>query len=269
MKCEEVEKLMMDYLDKTIDDQGRIAVEKHLETCESCLDALKDSQKLLKLIPDDNMEMPDESLRINFYHMLHREMEKSRLEEIPAKVKEVVPWYSNKPFLIAAGIALMLCGTFLGVYIRLENGESMRTQEIGQLQNQVNDLRKNALLTMLKDESSSHRLEGISYTDDINKPDDTIIKALLNTLNNDKNVNVRLAAAYSLSKFTDERIVCDSLIASLPKQNEPIIQITIINILVGVKEKSALKTIQKMIDNQNVIDEVKIVAQNGAKELML
>lgn len=269
MKCVEIETMMMDYLENTIDDKDRKAIEKHLETCESCLDTLRQCQKLLKMMPSDNMEHPDESLRINFYHMLHKEMERSDNEPIKAHVKQLNTWYSNKPFLVAAGIALLLCGTFIGILIRPDNRNSLRSHDISQLQNQVNDLRKTTMLTMLKDESSSHRLEGISYADDIRKPDDTILNALFSTLNNDKNVNVRLAAAYSLSKFTDERMVCDSLIASLPKQNEPIIQITIINILVGIKEKSALKTIKKMIDNQNVIDEVKVVAQNGAKELML
>lgn len=269
MKCEDIETMMMDYLENNIDDHGRKAIEKHLETCESCLDSLRDAQKLLKMIPQADMEIPDESLRINFYHMLHREMEKIESQDNKLPERQIVPWYSNKPFLVAAGIAILLCGTFLGTMMKSGNQNTSGFQKISQLETEVNDLRKNTMLTMLRDESSSQRLEGISYADDMQKPDYQIITALINTLNNDKNVNVRLASAYSLSKFTDDRMVCDSLIASLPKQEEPIIQITIINILVGIKEKNALKTIQKMLDNKEIINEVKVVAQNGARELML
>ena len=50
MKCEEVEKLMIDYLDKNLEEDIRQEIEKHIETCEKCLDDLKDSQQVLKLL---------------------------------------------------------------------------------------------------------------------------------------------------------------------------------------------------------------------------
>ena len=85
MKCEEVDKLMLDYLDKNLDDHLTREIEKHLETCERCLDELKDSQQVLNLISEDEMEKPDDSLRINFYHMLHSEIKKEEVKIAPVK----------------------------------------------------------------------------------------------------------------------------------------------------------------------------------------
>ena len=80
MKCEDVEQAMIDYLDNTLDKAHRDEVEKHLETCERCLDELKDFQQILQTVDSTEMEQPDETLRINFYHMLHGEMNKQALQ---------------------------------------------------------------------------------------------------------------------------------------------------------------------------------------------
>ena len=130
-------------------------------------------------------------------------------------------------------------------------------------------MKRNAMYTMLKEESSSYRLQGVSYAEELGPRDDMIIGTLINILNTDKNTNVRLAAAFSLSKWTDKRIVCDSLVASLPRQTDPILQITLINILVEMREKSALRPIQNLVNDKRTINEVRTIAEKGAKELSL
>jgi len=104
--------------------------------------------------------------------------------------------------------------------------------------------------------------------EELDKPDQNVIDVLVKTLNNDKNVNVRMAAAYALSKFADQRTVCDSLVKSLSLQRDPILQVTLINILAERKEKSALKPIQEIIANRSTMKEVKAVAQNSLRILM-
>jgi HEAT repeat protein len=121
---------------------------------------------------------------------------------------------------------------------------------------------------MLKEESSSDRIQAVRYVEDIDKPDQNVIGVLVKTLNNDKNVNVRMAAAYALSKFADQRLVVDSLVKSLSLQRDPILQITLINILAEKKEKSALKPIQEIIANRSTLKEVRTVAQNSIRVLM-
>jgi hypothetical protein len=77
-----------------------------------------------------------------------------------------------------------------------------------------------------------------------------------------------MAAAYALSKFADQRAVCDSLVKSLSVQSDPILQVTLINILVERKEKSALRPIQQIIGNKSTLKEVRAVAENSLRVLM-
>jgi HEAT repeat protein len=121
---------------------------------------------------------------------------------------------------------------------------------------------------MLKDESSSDRIQAVSYAGDLSSPDQNVIDELIKTLNNDKNVNVRMAAAYALSKFANQRAVTDSLVKSLSLQSDPILQVTLINILAERKEKSALRPVQEIISNKKTLKEVRAVAENSLRVLI-
>ena len=268
MKCEEVEVLMIDYLDSKLSKEQNMDIEKHLETCERCLDELRDIQQVMQIISRDEMVKPDESLRINFYHMLHNEIKKYEGKNPSANQAMNVHWYNRSSYRIAAGIALLICGTFLGALINSGIRNSGQAQQISQLRSEITSLKKTAMFTMLKDASSSFRIQAVNYADELDSPDDNIIEALIKTLNSDKNVNVRMAAAYALAKFADQPSVCDSLVKSLSLQSDPILQITLINILVEKKEKSAIEPIQRIIKEKGTLEEVKTVAENGVKQLI-
>ena len=267
MKCEEVDILILEYLDDNLDDTQRQGIEKHLESCERCLDVIKESQKLMHLISATELVKPDESMRINFYHMLYSEIKKSELTYKPS-IKDSTPWYSMAQYRIAAGIALLLCGTFLGVYIQSGIIRSKNSSEINQLHSEVIELKKDVFFTMLKTESSSNRIQAVNYADALEYPDMPVIDVLIETLNNDKNVNVRMAAAYALAKFTDQKSVSDSLVQSLSKQVDPILQVTLINILVDRKERSAIQQLERIIKDESTLNEVRDVAENGVRQLI-
>jgi hypothetical protein len=268
MKCEEVELKMVDYLDNNLDSDSRQEIEKHLETCERCLDGLNESQQILNHFHKNEIVKPDDSLRINFYHMLHSEMKKSEEKVKIIEYKTQKPWYINSNYRVAAGIALLLCGTFIGLILHRGFGNSYTSDELKNLQSEVSALKKTAMFTMLKEESSSDRIQAVRYVEDIDNPDQNMIEVLIKTLNSDKNVNVRIAAAYALSKFSDRQAVCDSLVKSLSLQSDPILQVTLINILVERKEKSALRPIQEIISNKGTLKEVRAVAENSLRVLI-
>jgi hypothetical protein len=267
MKCEEVDGLMFDYLDRKLNDDQVREIENHLSTCEKCLADLMETQKVLTALKDEPLETPADSLRINFYHMLHGEI--NRREYQNRIIPVPVAWYNSWSFRIAAGLAIFVLGTFLGIFTGKPGSGKVTAQQIHQLQSDVTDLRKAAMFSMLKEESSSYRIQGISYVDEMSRPDQNVISALFRTLNTDKSSNVRLAALYAIDKFSDQKSICDSLVESLALQTDPLLQITLINMLVEKREKSALRLMQQIIDNKGTISEVKTVAEKGVKLLTI
>lgn len=214
------------------------------------------------------MEQPDETLRINFYHMLHGEMNKQTLQNrenpvIPLSVRRSYPWMK-----IAAALALLIAGTFIGLTLHFVLNRQQEGAQVASMKTEVQAMKELMMLNLLKQESPSQRLQAVNYTDDIHAPDIKVLNALTETLNNDRNINVRLAAAYSLAKYADRQSVRDSLVVSLSRQTEPIIQVVLMNILVEKKETSAIKPIQKIMSNEKSMKEVKDVAQKGLKILL-
>lgn len=264
MKCEEVENMMIDYLDRNLPGDLIPEIEKHLETCERCLDIFNESQQVTALLSKDKMDQPDDNLRINFYHMLHTEIKKN--EPQMTTMKPRLSWYNVGGYRMAASVALLIAGTFIGIFIKSGINNSY-TAVLKQLHSEIYDLKKTTMISMLQNSSSSERLQAVSYANDFEAADPNIISVLVKTLNEDKNVNVRMAAAYALSKYRDQA-VSDSLVASLSSQTEPILQVTLINILADRKEKSAIETVQKIIANKSTLKEVRDVAENSLHVLI-
>ena len=124
------------------------------------------------------------------------------------------------------------------------------------------------MLSKLDQSSPSLRIQAVNYMNEISSPDPNVINALINTMNTDENSNVRLAATTALSRFTDEDIVRDALIESLTIQDDPMVQITLINIMIGMHETKAKSYIEQIASNENTNKSVKSIAQRGIEILI-
>lgn len=115
--------------------------------------------------------------------------------------------------------------------------------------------------------SASERIQAVNQSSELNHADKDIIRLLINTLNFDQNINVRLAACQALLHFENEPLVNEALIQSLGIQTDPNVQITLIEALVTLKEKRAVDQFQQVASNQKVIDIVRQKAKEGLGRL--
>ncbi|MBD2753626.1 HEAT repeat domain-containing protein [Spirosoma validum] len=116
--------------------------------------------------------------------------------------------------------------------------------------------------------SASERIQAVNQSSELTQADQEITQLLLNTLNFDANVNVRLAACQALTRFENEPGVRDGLIQSLKIQTDPNVQITLIDVLVTIKEKRAVAEMQRLAQNQQALEAVRLKAEEGANNLI-
>src|SRR5947199_292919 len=83
--------------------------------------------------------------------------------------------------------------------------------------------------------------QGANVALKIVKADDEVVNALVKSMHSDPNTNVRLAALEALTKFRAQPHVRKVLIESLAIQKDPVVQIALIQLLVQMKEKDAVK----------------------------
>ena len=99
------------------------------------------------------------------------------------------------------------------------------------------------------------------------KADDQIVLALTKTMNEDPNTNVRLVALEALGKFHQQDYIRKALIASLATQKDPIVQIALIRLMVQIKEKEAMKELQRITNDEESLPAVKDEAHAGILKL--
>ena len=269
MNCEQVRQLLPEFIDGTLDSSTKGEVDRHLLTCPECSRETSELQILFATMENSRPIRPSMALREQFEAMLHAEesaVEASKRREDAKNGKVVsMQWFSALG-KVGVAAAILLAGIGIGCTISQRSGTTS-SKEIGELKNSIKDVKETLMLNMLNNESASDRIKAVSYTEDLSSPNQRVIDALENTLNNDKNINVRLAALYSLGKYSDIPSVSDSLVASLSRQKEPIIQIVLINLLGEKKNTKAIGPIQQILRDQKTIPEVKDIARKELNKL--
>lgn len=120
------------------------------------------------------------------------------------------------------------------------------------------DQRREMLFASLNNmESASTRIAAAMKAYDMKNADKEIVDALLTTMNGDPNTNVRLAALEALAKFHREPYVKKQLTASLKKQNDPMVQVELIQVLTKMKQTSILNELEKLVKDANTNEAVK------------
>jgi len=123
------------------------------------------------------------------------------------------------------------------------------------------------LLHWAAEESSTERIKGIHATVREKEADPEIVEALLKVLRDDKSANVRLTAVEALQTMGSGDNVKQGLLKALATEKTPVVQIAIINVLVGADAKIAKEGFQNLINKEEIDSTVKDEAQLGLMRL--
>jgi hypothetical protein len=116
--------------------------------------------------------------------------------------------------------------------------------------------------------SASERIRAVNQATELSQADREVTQLLINTMNFDDNVNVRLAACEALYRFKDAPGVREAFIQSLKIQTDPNVQIVLIDILVDIQEKRAVDEMQRLIQDKNTMKVVRLKAEQGIGTLI-
>ncbi|WP_299221555.1 HEAT repeat domain-containing protein [uncultured Aquimarina sp.] len=263
MNCNQIEEQLIDYLDNNLDQKEHRVIATHLTTCNSCQESLQELQLVFGGIDNDPVELPDASMKVNFEEMLQKEKEilsDSKIVSLRKNSKN-----SWKTVLqIAATVALIVSAYFYG---KQENNESF-SQEMAVLEKEKVQLKQEVTISLIENKSASKRLQAVNYAEEFEKPGNEILKALINKMFYDDHINVRLAAAEALTKFSDSEMVRKALIDALEMEQDPGMQIELIQILVSIQEKRAVPSMEKLLQNEETPSYVKDQVTIGLPSLI-
>lgn len=247
MERNRAEELIRKYNGGVLSSAEQTQLETLLESGEVSLDQLNDVSALNNAI--DRIEGGAPSLRLDdqFYAMLKQE--KARQKKFSF---EIPSWSVLMPRLAFAATFSIL--GFFAAYVFVNRTAA---PEVQQLTQEVSDLKEMMMLSLLEKESATDRLRAVSLTGEMEQASTTVTEALIKTLNNDENVNVRLAALDALKPYVGDSSVRMALVKSISLQESPLIQVAMAELMAAIQEKKSLKEFEKMLKSEATPAEVK------------
>ncbi|WP_338876309.1 HEAT repeat domain-containing protein [Spirosoma sp. SC4-14] len=182
----------------------------------------------------------------------------------PGRVRSLTSWIMR----IAASVTLLFLGFGAGRLYDQWRQSSHQLAANAQDEAPMQAMKKVLSFSEMPKTSASERIQAVQQSYELNKVDNDITQLLVNTLNFDANVNVRLAACEALARFENEPGVREALIQSLKIQTDPNVQLTLIDVLVAIKEKRAADEMKRLAHNQETLDIVRTKAQEGLNQLI-
>ena len=258
MEKEKLEALLIDYIDGKLGEADRSIVEQELKRNAEAFTMFEQLQEVIRVMDKSSSIEPTVSLKKDFEKFLKVEIANIQ------KPKGKSIFFQPNFYRIAAGVALLMLGISIAYQV---NKNYRQEQELAKLKTEMEATKQMMMAMLDNQQSASQRMVGATVAYKMEKMDDEIVLALVNSMNEDQNTNVRLAALEALSKFHHETAVRSVLIQSLSVQKDPVVQIALIQLLVQMKEKSVVKALEQIADDPGTLKAVKDEAYSGIMKL--
>jgi hypothetical protein len=256
MEREKLESMLIDMIDGRLNDTQKQEIESLLaRDAEARLlyNQLKEVTRVIDQSPEIEATGP---MKGRFMSMLGEEIQKNE------KGRQITMHPSV--LRIAAAVVLVLSGVAIGYWA---NKDQQREVQLAAIESEMRATKQLMMALIENRQSASSRMEGVNVALTIQSADDDVVKALVKTMNEDANTNVRLAALDALSKFQQEPAVRSSLVQALGTQKDPVVQIALIQLLVRMKEKGVVNDLNNIINDSTSIQAVKDEAHTGILKL--
>ena len=158
-------------------------------------------------------------------------------------------WPANPAWQMALAGICLVAGLGAGAYFQSGRGER---DEVARLREEVASTKEMVAVSLLQQQSATERLRGVDYSSRMSSLEPQVVTALIQAVNRDSNVNVRLAAIDALSKVANSTQVRESMQAALPQEDSPMVQAALIDYLVDAHDHSAVRTIQDLVARPDV-----------------
>lgn len=255
MEKEKLESLLIEYIDGALSTEENAEVELLLSKDSKAKQLYEELKEVMRVMQETDSLERDPEHKIVFENNLQLEKEAQHSKTI--LFRPVI-------YRAAAAVALVMLGIVGGYWL---NKSNQNEKELAALRKEMEATKKTMMAMLNNDQSASQRMQGVNVALTISSPDNDMVMALEKAMMSDPNTNVRLAALDALSKFMQVSSIRKKLIESLSKQDDPVVQIALIQLLVGMKEKGVVNDLEKIIKDENNIEAVKDEAYTGIIKL--
>lgn len=273
MNCETAAALLPELLDARTDAAAHAEVRQHLAHCPHCQREFSDLRQTLAAI-DAAAPVPSPALRRNFYAML--EEEKHSAASVAAARPR--PFFARRwGWLLAPALAAvtLLAGFQLGARFGTTPAaapvatDDATRRELAALRQQVGQMSQLVGYSLLQQQQgpANERLREVLLAAQADKPGAKILDELIVALAFDPSANVRLRALEALYAHSDNAAVRAGVVAALPREQNPLVQLELIDFVAIARERQAAPQLERMSREESLDQSVRTAARRALAQL--
>lgn len=258
--------LVTGYLQNDLNPDEQKKLDKLIESGEIDLLDLKEMEMMVSKMDSIETPKPSSAMRDRFYTMLEEEKQAQTVpwtQKLNAWMVEQKHRFQLRYLVYAT--AIFLAGLMIGdIYAPISNQD----EQIDQLMSEVSQMREVMMISLLDNSSPTERLKAVNISSEIRSVDERVVNALLKTLNNDSNVNVRLAAVEALVSHASNPVARTGLIHSITNQQSPIVQAALADAMLALQEQQSVDEFKKLLARDELDSNVRNKLENTIAELI-
>lgn len=258
-----------DYLSDNLSESDRRYFEQKNELYVGGKEDIQQQKQLWDLMKIAPEPEPSKQVSDNFYAMLSD----FKATEKPGSWKKLSVqissfWAFQTNLKLAYSIGFLLVGLVGGFLLNNALSTNDQSQEIATLSSEMQEMKEVVMLALLENPSASERIRAVSLTEEMPNVDEKVIDALLTTLNNDDNDNVRIMTLEALATLSDNPKVREGLVASITQQESPLVQSAMADVMVLLQEKKSINHFKKLLRKKDLNEGVKMKIEQSMQELI-
>lgn len=244
---EAIIELWQEKMSGEISEQSEAILTQALSNNEVLKRELQEMEQTWNLFEEMDRPEPSTNMDAHFAGMMAAYSEKQ--EQKPNMFDWIVAQMTRS---WQTALASLVIGLLAGWWLLPSQNQQ---QDIQQLSSEIQSMKEVMMLTLIEQPKAQERIRAVNLASELPNADSKVITALITTLNNDANVNVRLAALESILRYGAQAEVRQSLVDALKMQDSALVLVAIADALVQLQEKSSLETMEQLkeeVDNDFV-----------------
>lgn len=277
MNCTPAREKFPELLDARTAATAHLEARTHLAGCPDCqreFSALSQTLAALDAMPTPS---PTPRLRKNFYAMLEEEKNSAASLRVATERERHAHRVSWLGWILAplGAAALLTLGFVVGQRSAPTPASAPATdtvamrEEIKTLQAQVSKMGQLVGYSLLQQQSrpANDRLRGVLTSATLENPNEKTLNDLIGALATDPSANVRLRALEGLFPHAGQEVVRAAVLASLPREQNPLVQVSMIDFLTASRDHEATPALEKLSTSTAADPSVRDAAKRALTQL--
>lgn len=277
MNCQRAREIFPELIDSRTPPSAHLDARAHLAGCPDCQRDFAALTQVANLLDAPPSVTPSPRLRRDFYAMLEEEKNSATSVRAVAERKHHARVSSLWRWVISplAACALLALGFLGGLRFAgrtpapVTGGDLAMQQKVADLQQKVESMGQLVSYSLLQQQQrpTNERLRGLLTSSAAEQPNARVVNELISALALDASAHVRLRALDGLFPLLDQEVVRAGVLACLPREENPIVQVAMIDLLASAREANARPAIEQISLSESADRSVRDAARRALAQL--